>query len=206
MSQDGTFAVPVSPQHPSNGHPSWCDPTHCTTSRLGPESNPEPDFESNPQGMHQSAPAIIPADPPVETVAELHLASLTTMRGISPQTLLILDLGQASDLDLEHASDLDLEHASDLDLEHAPDVDLDLDLGRVDLDHSDMGPDLSSEVALRSDYATFPGTNPGNAPKTYPLTLHQARTLHEALGKFLTSVGEPPSPKAEPAFGAANRT
>ncbi len=56
----------------------------------------------------------------------------------------------------------------------------------MDLDHSDMGPDLSSEVALRSGYATDPGTNPGNAPKTYPLTLHQA------LDKLLTSVGEPP--------------
>ncbi len=86
------FAVPVSPRHPSNGHPSWCDPAHCTTSRLGPESNPESGWESSPQGVHQSASAIIPADPPVETVAELHLASLATMRGISPQTLLILDL------------------------------------------------------------------------------------------------------------------
>ncbi len=75
-------------------------------------------------------------------MAELHLASLTTMRGITPQTLLILDL------------DLDLDHASDLDLDHASDVDLDLDL-----DHSDMGPDLGSEVPLRSGYAADSGTD-----------------------------------------------
>ncbi len=130
MSQDGMFAVPVSPRHPSDGHPSWCDPAHCTISELGSETG----SASNPYGLHQSASAVIPADPPVQTVAELHLTTLPPMRGITPKTLLMLDL----------------------------------------------------------DFDSAPEQHTPNDPTTYPMSLYQARSLHEALGKLLASAGESP--------------
>jgi hypothetical protein len=65
MTEDGTPAATPS-------HPIWCDRTVCTVS------------------SHQSASMVVPADPPVSVVAELHLVS--TMRGLSPDTLLMLEL------------------------------------------------------------------------------------------------------------------
>lgn len=116
-------AVPLS-------HPRWCDPAYCTISEAGP------------QGAHHSASHVVPADPPVETVAELHLVS--TMRGIAPQILLMLDL---------------------------------------DLDH-----DLRPETAACFGYAA--DSDPDST--TYPMTLHQARDLHAALGKLLAAFDELP--------------
>ena len=76
MTEDGTTASTPS-------HPYWCDPTICTIT------------ESQPYGSHQSASQVVPADPPVSVVAELHLVS--TMRGLSPDTLLLLELGVDDD-------------------------------------------------------------------------------------------------------------
>ena len=72
MTEDGTPASTAS-------HPFWCDPRVCTIS------------ESQPYGSHQSASQVVPADPPVSVVAELHLVS--TMRGLSPDILLLLEFG-----------------------------------------------------------------------------------------------------------------
>jgi hypothetical protein len=73
--------------HPSWSHPSWCDQSSCTVA------------DSWPYGCHQSASVVVPADRPVTTVAELHLVS--TMRGLSPHTLLMLEL------DTDRAADPD---------------------------------------------------------------------------------------------------
>lgn len=72
MTEDGT---PDS----TSSHPLWCDPSTCTVA------------ESQPYGAHQSASLVVPADPPVSVVAELHLAS--TISGLSPDTLLMLEFG-----------------------------------------------------------------------------------------------------------------
>lgn len=120
MNQDDTFT--------SISHPLWCDPSCCTI------------IESHPYGAHQSASQVIPADPPVETVVELHLVS--TMRGIAPQTLLMLEL----------------------DLDRDPDRDATAQFGYA---------------AKASD-----------DPAVYPMTLRQARNLHAALGKLLTTLDE----------------
>jgi hypothetical protein len=48
--------------------------------------------DSWPYGCHQSASHVVAADPPVTTVAELHLVS--TMPGLAPHALLLLDLEQ----------------------------------------------------------------------------------------------------------------
>jgi hypothetical protein len=69
MTEDGTPASAAS-------HPIWCDPTVCTTAEYG---------------SHQSASQVVPADPPVSVVAELHLVS--ALRGLSPDTLLMLEFG-----------------------------------------------------------------------------------------------------------------
>jgi hypothetical protein len=71
MTQDG---MPT----PTRSHPMWCDPSICTVA------------ESLPYGIHQSASQVVPADPPVTVVAELHLTSTT--RGLAPDTLLMLEL------------------------------------------------------------------------------------------------------------------
>ncbi len=75
MTQDDTPAETVF--HPST-HPSWCDRSCCTIA------------EARPYGAHQSASIVIPADPPIGVVAELHLIS--TMPGYSPDVLLMLEL------------------------------------------------------------------------------------------------------------------
>jgi hypothetical protein len=59
-------------------HPSWCDKTNCAVA------------DGWPYGFHQSASEVVPADPPGYVVAELHLVS--TMRGLSPDALLMLEL------------------------------------------------------------------------------------------------------------------
>jgi hypothetical protein len=46
--------------------------------------------DSWPYGCHQSASHVLATDPPVTTVAERHLIS--TMPGLSPRILLLLDL------------------------------------------------------------------------------------------------------------------
>jgi hypothetical protein len=66
-------------------HPTWCDKPSCTLA------------EDWPYGHHQSSSQVVAADSPVTTVAELHLVS--TIPGLSPHTLVILDL----DLDLDTA-------------------------------------------------------------------------------------------------------
>ena len=63
----------------ASSHPFWCDQSICTTT------------DSQPYGFHQSASQVVPADGPVGVVTELHLVS--TMRGLSPDTLLILEFG-----------------------------------------------------------------------------------------------------------------
>ena len=70
MKKDGTPAS-------TSSHPFWCDQSICTI--------------TEPSGSHQSASQVVPADPPVDVVVEMHLAS--TMRGISPDTLLMLEFG-----------------------------------------------------------------------------------------------------------------
>jgi hypothetical protein len=72
--------VPALPHPPPSplSHPAWCDQSECTV------------VDSWPYGCHQSASHVVVADPPVTTVAELHLVS--TMRGLSPHTLLMLEL------------------------------------------------------------------------------------------------------------------
>jgi hypothetical protein len=70
MTQDGTSAS-------RRSHPLWCDQSICTTT------------ESQPYGSHLSESHVVPADPPVDAVVELHLVS--TMRGLSPDTLLLLE-------------------------------------------------------------------------------------------------------------------
>jgi hypothetical protein len=72
MTQDG---MPAS----TTSHPLWCDQSICTIA------------ESQPYSSHQSASQVVPADPPVSVVAELHLVS--TMRGLSPDALLMLEFG-----------------------------------------------------------------------------------------------------------------
>jgi hypothetical protein len=76
MTEDG---MPAS----VSSHPLWCDPSICTVT------------ESEPYGCHQSASQVVPADPPVSVVAELHLVS--TMRGLSPDALLLLEFGVDDD-------------------------------------------------------------------------------------------------------------
>lgn len=72
MTQDGMPASTAS-------HPSWCDESTCTIT------------ESQPYGSHQSTSQVVSADPPVAVVTELHLVS--TIRGLSPATLLLMELG-----------------------------------------------------------------------------------------------------------------
>jgi hypothetical protein len=64
-------------------HPSWCDPSTCTIA------------DARPYGAHQSPSHVVNADPPVKLVAELHLVS--TMPGLTPDVLLLLELGLDDD-------------------------------------------------------------------------------------------------------------
>jgi hypothetical protein len=76
MTQDGMPASAAS-------HPLWCDQSTCSIA------------ESQPYGSHQSASHVVPEDPPVDVVVELHLVS--TMRGLSPDALLMLEFGVDDD-------------------------------------------------------------------------------------------------------------
>jgi hypothetical protein len=76
MTEDGMPASTLS-------HPIWCDPGSCSVT------------ESQPYGSHQSASRVVPADPPASVVTELHLVS--TMRGLSPAVLLLLEFGVDDD-------------------------------------------------------------------------------------------------------------
>jgi fructoselysine-6-P-deglycase FrlB-like protein len=76
MTQHGTPASAMP-------HPSWCDPDACTLAN------------ARPYRSHQSESHVVPADPPVTLVAELHLAS--TMPGFSPEVLLLLEFGMDDD-------------------------------------------------------------------------------------------------------------
>jgi fructoselysine-6-P-deglycase FrlB-like protein len=60
-------------------HPTWCDPSACTVA------------DARPYGAHQSSSHVVPADPPVDLVAELHLVS--TLPGLTPDVLLVLEFG-----------------------------------------------------------------------------------------------------------------
>jgi hypothetical protein len=76
MTEDGMPASAAS-------HPFWCDRSICSVT------------EAQPHGSHQSASQVVPADQPVDVVVEMHLVS--TMRGLSPDALLLLEFGLAEE-------------------------------------------------------------------------------------------------------------
>lgn len=71
MPQDGTVQAATPP------HPSWCDPSECTTAH------------DHPYGAHQSAARVIAAETPSGTVIETHLTSL--FKGVIPSPLLVVE-------------------------------------------------------------------------------------------------------------------
>jgi hypothetical protein len=64
-------------------HPSWCDPSECTTIR------------DHPYGAHQSVSQVIASEAPSGTAIELHLTSL--FEGVDPSPLLLVEFAGRED-------------------------------------------------------------------------------------------------------------
>jgi hypothetical protein len=64
-------------------HPSWCDPSECTT------------LPEHPYGAHQSASQVIASEAPSGTAIELHLTSL--FKGVDPSPLLLVEFADCGD-------------------------------------------------------------------------------------------------------------
>jgi hypothetical protein len=81
MPQDGTGrsgAPKGTPKRRRNKqHPQWCDLSVCTIA------------DDGIHGMHQSASQVVPADPPCDTVVEMHFNS--RLRGMDPDPLLTIE-------------------------------------------------------------------------------------------------------------------